>query len=219
MQRSALFWLGPLCILCTVIVPMIAAAQSTADPARACFAGRPLPECKTFWLTEVGYYHRASGGGSVQRVPADFAGRLDLDDHFSWELGRMWNRTARTAVGSTLLFGGGGSGLRFGVKGRYRRWLSQRSSLDFSAGALGVVTRSPYSQPNARGYGVTGEVALGWKDWAAIAVRADAVRGADRNAAAVYTGVRLGSYPAITVTAAIAAYAAVIFALMSGEGT
>jgi hypothetical protein len=218
-RRLALVLRGQLFVLCTAIVPLVAAAQPAPDTVRACFAGRPLPECKTFWITEVGYYHRAFGGGSIQPVPADFAGRLDLDNHFSWELGRMSNRSARTAVGGTFLVGGGGSGLRFGVKARYRRWLSKRSSLDLSGGALGVVTRSLYSQPSARGYGITGDVALDWKDWAAITVRADAIRGEGRNATAVYTGVRLGSYPAIAATAAIAAYIALLFALLSGEGT
>jgi hypothetical protein len=210
---------GQLFVLCTAIVPLVAAAQPAPDTARACFAGRPLPECTTFWITEVGYYHRAFGGGSIQPVPPDFPGRLDLDNHFSWELGRMSNRSLRSAVGGTILIGGGGSGLRFGVKARYRRWLSERSALDLSAGALGVVTRLPYSQPSPRGYGITGDVAVGWKDWAAINVRADAVRGEGRNAAAVYSGIRLGSYPAIIATAGVAAIVALLIALLSGEGT
>jgi hypothetical protein len=204
---------------CTVGVATVATGQATLDTAAACFAGGPLPQCKTFWITEVGYYHRAIGGGAIQDFPSGVFRRPDLDDHFKWELGRMSNRSQRSAVGGALFFGGGGSNWRFGVDGRYRRWLGGRSSLDLSAGPLGVVTRSPYSQPSTRGYGISGGVALGWNDWAALTVNADAVRGRGRNAGAVYGGVRLGSYPAMGATAAIAAYVGLLLLLLGGEGT
>lgn len=220
MRGSVYVGLSTLCIACAAGVPAVAGAQGASDTAAACFAGNPLPQCKTFWITEVGYYHRAFGGGSLQQsVPPGAYRRPDLYNHFAWELGRMSNRGPRAAVGGTLLIGGGGSGFRYGVKGRYRRWVGERSSLDVSAGPLGVVTRSQYSEPRISGYGITGGVALGWKDWAAVTVNADAVRGQGRNAGALYGGVRLGSYPAIVATAGIAAYIGLLLVLLSGEGT
>ena len=205
--------------LCAVVVPALAGAQAAPDTGKACFAARPVPECKTFWITEVGWYHRAFGSGSIQNVPAGVYARPELNGHLSWELGLMSNRSRGIAVGGTLLVGGGGGSWRFGLNGRYRRWLGERSSIDVSAGPLGVVTHAPYSQPHRAAYGMNAAVALGWRDWAAVTVSADAVRGGGHNATAVYTGVRLGSYPAIVATAAVAAYIGLLLALLSGEGT
>lgn len=219
MRATVYFGLSIFCIACTVAVAKVAGAQATPVTAAACLAGKPLPQCKTFWITEVGYYHRVFGGGSIQDVPPGAYRRPGLDDHFSWELGRMSNRSPRTAVGGTLLAGGGGSNWRFGLNGRYRRWVSARGTLDVSAGPLGVVTRSPYPQQRTSGYGIAGAVALGWNDWAAVTVNADAVRGRGRSASALYGGVRLGSYPAIIATTGIAAFFGLLLVLMSGEGT
>lgn len=194
--------------------------QTTSESRSHCFSPRQLPECKSFWLTEVGYYRRAAGGGSFQsNSPA--GRRPDLDNHFSWELGGMWNRSARTALGGTVLVGGGGggSGLRFGVKGRYRHWTSKRGSVDISAGPLYAVTHSDYPQLRASGAGVSGDVSLNWKDWAAVTVRAEALRGGGRNAGAAYTGFRLGSYPAVFGMATMAAFLGLLTLAYSGEGT
>jgi len=50
-------------------------------PKALCFRGRPLPQCRAFWLTEFG---------------------LSLPDGpFGWELGGMRNVGKRSAVGGT----------------------------------------------------------------------------------------------------------------------
>lgn len=205
--------LGALYTLCVAIVPTSAAAQATADNGSACLATQPLPECRTFWLTEVGYYRPVIGTGSTQRNQTAGIGGPGLAKYYSWELGRMSNRSRRTAVGGTFLIGMEG---RFGLKGRYRRWMPNRGFVDVSAGALRAMIHLPAPQFDTPGYGITGDVALGWRDWAAITVRADALRGGGRTAGAVYGGVRLGSYPAIAATMAAAAVGAVIGASFAG---
>ncbi len=207
-----------LCGLCAVVAPALAGGQA-ADTGKACFAAKPLPECRTFWLTEVGYYKRAFGYGVFPSSPLPGERRPDLDSHGSWEVGLMSNRSLRTAVGGTFLVGTGGSTFRLGLKGRYRRWIPERKFVEVSAGALRVATSSPYSQGRSTGFGITGDVSVGWRDWVALTARADAVRGSGHTAGAVYGGVRLGSYPGIVATAAIVAYIGLLLALLAGEST
>jgi hypothetical protein len=216
MCRLEFVGLWILCLLPVAVTPNLVTAQVTPDTGKACFAGRPLPECRTFWLIEVELFHRSFGSGSIQRVPTPGYHRPDLNNHASWEFGGMSNRSGHTAVGGTFLFGLGGSGVRFGLKGRYRRWVTEQGFVDVSAGPLHAATRSQYPQLRASGNGITGDIALGWRDWAAFSVRADAVRGGGRGASAVYVGGRLGSYPAIVATAGITAFVALIYAAYSG---
>jgi hypothetical protein len=205
--------LGALFTLRVVIVPANVGAQTTPDSGSVCFEARPLPECKTFWLTEAGYYRPVIGTGSTQRnQTAGFDGP-ELARYYSWELGGMSNRSRRTAVGATFLIGMEG---RFGLKGRYRRWLPNRGFVDASAGALRAMVHLPAPHFDTPSYGITGDVALGWRDWAAITVRADALRGGGRTTAALYGGVHLGSYPAVLATAAAIAYGVCLGASFAG---
>ena|SRR2546426_6671842 len=67
-------------------------------PKALCFRGRPLPQCRAFWLTEFG---------------------LSLPDGpFGWELGGMRNVGKRSAVGGTLYLRIDG-GTAYGVKPMY----------------------------------------------------------------------------------------------------
>jgi hypothetical protein len=109
--------------------------------------------------------------------------------------------------------------LRFGLKGRYRHWIPERRFVEVSAGPFGIATHAPFSEPSAIGFGLTGDLTVGWRDWIAVTARGDAVRGSGHTAGAVYGGVRLGSYPGIVATAAVAAYIGLLLALIGGEGT
>ena len=219
MRHVIVVGLRILCVLCALVLPALAGGQAAPDTGKACFTASPLPECRTFWVTEVGYYKRAFGNGVFPASPLPGERRPDLDSHGSWEVGLMSNRSPRTAVGGTVLVGIGGSTLRLGLKGRYRRWIPERKFVEVSAGALRVATNTPYSQGRITGFGITGDVSVGWRDWVALTARADAVRGSGHAASAVYGGVRLGSYPAIVATAAVAAYIGLVLVLLSGEGT
>lgn len=193
-------------------------ARDTIQAKPRCFTGRPLPRCKTFWLTEVGSYRAMAGTEFTQQFEPSYSFKLPhLHDHLSWEVGVMANRNQRSAVGGTVLAGLERQGAaRLGLKGRYRHWLGEQGMLDVSGGALRASMRLPHPEPPATAYGITGDVALGWRDWAAITVRGDALRGEGRTVSAVYGGVRLGSYPAIVATAVFAAYFALLMAAYSG---
>jgi hypothetical protein len=154
----------------------------------------------------LGYHHRAIGTGFIQEFETASFDRPDLDNHYTWDIGFMANRSPRTAVGGMLHLGADGSGVRIGLKGRHRQWIAGNGVMDVSAGVLRAGIRAPYPELNEAGYGITGDVALGWRDWAALTVRADVLRGGGRTVSALYGGVRVGSYPAIVGTVAAAAY-------------
>src|SRR5687767_6650484 len=206
------------CILQLVAMSTVAEAQAPPESESGCFVGKPMPRCKTFWLTELGYYHRAMGTGFIQEFETASFDRPDLGNHYTLDIGFMSNRGPRTAIGGTVHLGADGSGVRIGLKGRHRRWIAGKGVMDVSAGVLRAGIRAPYPELNEAAYGLTGDVALGWRDWAALTVRADVLRGDGRTVSALYGGVRFGSYPAIVGTVAAAAYLALLFAAY-GAGT
>lgn len=170
---------------------------------KLCFRGQALPKCRAFFLTEVGFYARAAGTSRSYTEPTvngtQVTRRLrDLDSHLSWDLGYMTNLDIAHAAGGTVMLGTGDAGIRMAAKGRYRWWLDGgRGVVDISAGVLSAGVRNPERQNTARGVGLTAEVASGLGDYFALTARADVLRADDRNVAAVYGGLRLGSYPAI----------------------
>lgn len=191
-------------------VPPTAPSATSAG----CFLPRPLPRCRSFVVTEVGYF------ASVLGTPADnpyAGGRRALDSHVSWELGYMRNRDDGTAVGGVLLVGGDHRGARVGAKIRGRRWLARRSTLDVGAGVVSAGVLVPEPSYAGRGVGPTADVSLGWRDIAALSLRADAIRTSGRTSVGVYGGARLGGVPALAATAAAAVGVAVLVALLAGN--
>jgi len=90
---------------------------STRTPKALCFRGRPLPNCRSFLLTE---FDLALTEGSVR-----------------WEIGAMHNIGSRSAVGGSLLLRGAeNDSSAFGAKIRFRHWLSRVVALDVSSGIL-----------------------------------------------------------------------------------
>ena len=198
----------------------IGAAQSRPDgSSRFCLRGHPAPRCASFLLYELGYYRRLAGTMSERGpYPSDIS-QPELDDHVALEVGAMSNRGDHDAVGGTLLLGfsTGVAGSRLALKGRYRRWAKDgRGSVDVSAGVLRAEIPRQYPQSGAEAYGLTGDVALGYADLAAVTLRADAVRADGRTSASLYAGARLGSYPAAGATVVFAAAIALAIAVLSG---
>lgn len=196
--------------------PLLLRAQdSTRTAPRLCYRGRPAPACTRFVLTEIGYYARAAGSSSSFIVPGsgdqgrpDFPVTLrDISPQVSWELGLMSNRGPKSALGATVLIGAGGGdgGAEVGLKARYRRWLGDNGlAIDVGSGLFAGSLTAPNGRAN--GAGITGDVALNAADYGAVVVRFDALRADDRTATALYTGVRLGSKPALGATGLLAAF-------------
>ena len=159
------------------LMPLVAALATlvAATPAAAqfCWRGRPLPDCRTFLVTESGLYF-----GSELGVQAD--------------LGLMVNMGSHVAVGGSLhgMYGEDFDS-NWGVAGvawRFRYWLNRRWSLD-------LTPRVQWIEPNEAGrwYGPTAgaSIALGWADYLAVDLAIDSYEGLDTK---FCLGLRLGSY-------------------------
>ncbi len=104
-------------VSCAGIQPM--AAQDAEG--RNCFRGRPLPTCRSFWITD------AAGGLERGRF-----GRTEI--YVAGDVGWMRNITNQTAVGATIGVGYSGEGF-VALRPRLRRWVGPTVGLD---AALGV---------------------------------------------------------------------------------
>jgi hypothetical protein len=108
--------------LAASLAPFSAAAQTR-------FRGAPLPECRSFFLTEV------SGGVIYDQ---NFVATADL--------GYMRNLDPGSAVGGSIFLSAEGvvedSWVAFGLRPRYRRWLSRQTSLDAALAVGGVAGTS-----------------------------------------------------------------------------
>ena len=103
-------------------------ANSTSDEVCRCFRGRPATECRMYWITEVGFLTMVDTKNS--RRYWDDAKRLTFD------IGYMFNVSEKDAIGASLFW----HTLRetdfsyWGLKPRYRRWLSNDIGLDVCLG-------------------------------------------------------------------------------------
>ncbi len=141
-------WIAAVVPIVWLTTPLAAQAVPARDAPRAvCFRGRPLPRCRAFWLTEFG---------------------LSLPDGpFGWQLGAMRNVGKRNAVGGTLYLRIDG-GTAYGVKPRFRRWLSPVVALDVSPGI--IILAGP-----EKSVGFAGHTGLSLGDWLTLSVQAETV--------------------------------------------
>jgi len=100
-----------------LVVPAIATAQGNP-----CFGPRPMPECRSWLVTEA---------GARLRLTDRFEGEQDLFFHYA--LGWMRNVGTRSALGAEA-FGGSDGGARGGLALRGRQWLSDQVAADLVAG-------------------------------------------------------------------------------------
>jgi hypothetical protein len=123
------------------------AAPATGIPKALCFRGRPVPNCRSFLVTE---FDLAFTEGWAR-----------------WELGAMHNVGPRSAVGGSLLLRAANDSSAFGVKARFRRWLSRVVALDVSSG---ILVAGPGTAP-----GFASHVGLGIGDLVGLSIEAETV--------------------------------------------
>lgn len=166
-----------------VTLPAVTGAQAPeeAEAERAgrdlCFRAAPFPECRSFLVTEAAVGRRLFGTGAPE-------GQL-LDQMMEWraviEIGAMMNRDERSALGGSGVLRLGDEVLIWGLRGRYRRWLSNGDAWEISAAALSVSGSnsapdgSPGSVQWASYDGLGGEVGASWSPAGWIAVGSDVV--------------------------------------------
>lgn len=109
---------------------VLAAATTAAAQEGSCFRGRPLPDCRNFWVTDASYSVRLE----LRPRPLDeyMPGEQFLP---SVEFGGMRNLNRKVAVGASI-----GAGLLGGVyltaKPRVRYWASPSVAVDLAPGLL-----------------------------------------------------------------------------------
>jgi hypothetical protein len=185
-------------------VPLVAGtlAMCAAVPLGAqgfCFHPRPIERCSWFAVTEA---------GAALSLPADD------DPNLSFQAGVLANLGSRSALGGVLLGGVFQNDVRFGVRARYRRWLTQRITLDFAPGLL--LYNAAFT---ARSPGFTGELALGYADWIALTAQLEAVPFEFGMQTRAFFGVKVGSYPGAVAAGAAAIWAGVAAAIFAGIDT
>ena len=167
-----------------------------------CLRARPLPKCKSFWITEAGVFYR------LIHEP-----KLEGNYYFTGELGHMINRNERSALGGTIFLGvNTEESYRLGLKPRYRRWISSKLSLDFSPGILLLGDDDSY-KPDLPGF--TGHIGLCYEDWLVLTTQLEIIHfkrfGTD---VAWYGGAKLGSYPGLAVFIGLPIAALIIGAMI-----
>lgn len=117
---------------------------STFASAQPCLTARPAPLCRSCFITEFGYsygvtepFKRTSTqmvGDSVAYVYVD---QLTGRNYLTSELGYIYNLNSTYGLGVTHFTGYDiGEGLRGGMKVRLRKWISPKTSLNLSGGAI-----------------------------------------------------------------------------------
>jgi len=102
-------------------------SEDTRPTHSLCWRGHPLPECRAFVLTEFGVY---------SRIDHDPTHASDSPHYFTLDVGPVWNRTTRDALGLTAYLASGDAHARVGARLRYRRWLSRNTSVDVAPGII-----------------------------------------------------------------------------------
>jgi hypothetical protein len=168
----------------------------------SCFRGRPLPECRSFWITEAGTLYRfdSHDAGKNRKWHEKLM--------YNWELGWMYNRSPRSALGGSFFLDYDDllNNTQIGIRARHRRWLSRSLSLDVAPGV--IVTGSAIECP-----GFSGLLVLNAADRVAATLRLDISKW-ERSSGydlAWYGGLRFCSYPGLIAGLAGPIIAAIIW--------
>lgn len=160
MRTGRVFWLlaalalaAPAYLRAQARHPAVAADR----PQTLCFGAHPLPRCRAFTLTEFGYSRRMNDSHRERTGSYHY--------YFTAQVGAMVNRGSRSALGGTIFFGGEDDGSRWGLRPRYRRWLTKTMAVDL---APGIVFAGSNDRFEPRYPGFSGEAGLAVQDLLAL---------------------------------------------------
>lgn len=167
--------------------------------AQVCWRIRPLPECRSFVVTELGLHSKFRGG------------REDFFDMVTGNVGWMTNVSSRAAVGGTVQYSNDLPEERLAIMPRLRLWLREPTSLDMSAGLI-------VAGENLVSTGVTAQVGLDIKGWVGVNAALESFvweeLGTRERRTDAYFGAKLSSYAAV-ITVGVSA---LLFWLLSKAG-
>ena len=117
-----------------------------------CFRGKPLGECKSFYLIETGFMSRASGEDTDNDYYNDYESLLQVN------LGKMYNYNSKSAIGGVFNLGPGNDGMDIGIGPRYRYWLSKRMAFDLTP--MWIFARTGNDDLDGTGYQIDASIAI-----------------------------------------------------------
>jgi|SRR5689334_18750951 hypothetical protein len=213
-------------ILFVLAAPRLVIAQADSGARRdyrVCWRGKPLPQCDSFWLTEIsGEYayastqtHYSLGSGSNTYSYS----QRDVSSQLLWTVGPMFNTSAARALGGTLSVGFVNEGSRIAVEARRRYWTSPGNAVDFSVGAIRMNAPPLPAQSGQAPYGATAGAYVVGGDLIHVNAHADVLLTGGRMRAGGTVGAGFGGYAAIgaTVVAGALVVVALIAFLRSGD--
>lgn len=169
-----------------------------------CFRGRPLPKCRSFWITETSVSYRLSDHETNHWKNRKVYEKL----LYTWNVDLMHNVSRRTSLGGSIFVDCDDflNKAQFGARFRYRRWFSRVLSVDVAPGI-------PLMAGNASSTRISVSVALNAADLIALSLRVDA-DGSGKTLghhASWFSGVRFCSHPGLVVGIAGPVIAAMIW--------
>jgi hypothetical protein len=169
-------------LVCLVLT--LAAATAGRLAGQTCFRGRPLPECRVFAITEIGF------GVRLTQEPLD-------EGLTSADLGFMVNLNEDYALGGTLYaafedYTDPGPDARYGIKLRVRRWIEPWLSVDLAPGIM-----YHNGGTGSAGLAFTSQIGLNFRDWLALTTQLEYLGYQDDRVLAGYAGLRFGSELAV----------------------
>ena len=175
----------------------------TARAPGLCWRGRPLPTCRSFWLTEVSAEYAFAT--TTTRYRYDYGtfvnehDQADVSSRVLWTVGPMFNTGPARALGATISAGPTNQGTRLAIEARRRWWLGSDAA-DVSAGLLRLDIPPQQSGGSANAYGLTTGGYFVGGDIIQVNARFDLVFGKGRPRAGGTVGAGLGSYAAAGAT-------------------
>src|SRR5256885_13899139 len=95
-------------LLCALIPPAIGAQTDTTAraPQPRCWRGRPLPQCRSFFLTEMAGEYAFATTKTTNGNHVEGQRTADESAQLLWRIGPMFNTAPSQAIGVTLSAGG-----------------------------------------------------------------------------------------------------------------
>ena len=183
--------------------------ESTTHQLSVRLHARPLPEQKSFIVTDAGLYY-------------ELTNNLDVGDRFRWvwDLGVMFNVGTRNAIGASWFVTADFYEIAIGPELRYRRWFGHEQSVDVAIG-----TRLPTG--SLSNGSVIGLVKYSPVQWLGIAVRPESIRHEEYDVTTntthtvtsgrVYAGLELSGVPGASVFGVSAVIAVLLSLFVSNN--
>jgi hypothetical protein len=114
-----------------------------------------------------------------------------------WELGHMYNRNEKRAIGASLMMAANDDAFRLAMKARLRRWLTPTVALDLAPGI--IILQTDYDLEMKARLGLTAHAGLSVRDWFGVFAQAEYVK----RGAVLHFGMRLGAWPGVVTAVAL----------------